>query len=172
MHNIEKSNVPEVATLSRRGFLQLTGMSLMGAALALQETQGEEVIAKAKPRGPVRMKMPPLPCCHPAYRGRGLKGGEYVVWGDPTGKGVQAFRLNACGGAIMLLCDGSRSVEEITEAIAVKHRVPKEEGIAFVKQLESLGIVASGGSVTFDPSYAGMMQDATYRPQIVEQPLR
>ena len=167
MHNIKKSNVPEIATLSRRGFLQLTGMSLMGAALALQETQGEEVKDKAKPRGAVRMKMPALPCCHPAYRGRSFKDGEYVVWGDATGKGVKAFRLNACGGAIFLLCDGSKSVEEIAEASAVKHRVPKEDATTFVKQLEGLGIVARGGYVSFDPSYPGMEQDATYRPRLV-----
>ncbi len=159
--------MPEVAVLSRRGFLQITGMSLMGAALALQETQAEEVNAKAKARGAVRMKLPESPCCHPAYRGRSFKGGEYVVWGDATGKGVQAFRLNACGGAILLLCNGSRSVEEIAEASAAKHKVPKEDAIAFVKQLESLGIVARGGSVTFDPSYPGMEQNATYSPRVV-----
>ena len=162
--NKQKSNMPGVAALSRRSFLQLTGMSLVGAAVALPEARGAEVVAEGRRRGPVQMKMPALPCCHPAYRGRKIKDGGYVVWGDLSGKGAQAFRLNGCGGAILGLCNGSNSIEAIAEASVVKHGIGKEDAIAFVEQLQSLGIVVKGGAVTFNPSYPGMEQDATYRP--------
>jgi hypothetical protein len=63
-------------------------------------------------------------------------------------RGDRAFRLDELGTEVWRLCDGERTVEQITEIFAERHRLTFHEGrvsvTAYVKELMQRGLIVVG----------------------------
>ena len=89
--------------------------------------------------------MQPLPQRHPstAYRTIGEDGGLVVL---PSRGEVKV--INPVAATIFGMLDGTRTVDQIVEAVSVEYEAPQEQiradAVAFLEELESHGMLLEG----------------------------
>jgi len=92
--------------------------------------------------------------------------GGFVVWATlpETGRQLRAYGLNASGGFVLRMCDGTRSLKEIGVACQGTGLSGAQTEV-FVHRLEELGVVVVGGYASFLAGYPGAKDGMTYYPR-------
>lgn len=143
----EKVQKPIITKISRRKFAKAAGAILAcGSAATLISRLTSKSKNSQHSNKPNRITLPPYPSHNPVFSGKTVSDGTIILFTN-SDKQFNGYQLNRSGCSVWKLCDGKHSKDQIAEVYAKNSGRPRQEAQQFLRELEKLRIVVSGGYV-------------------------